>query len=404
MRARPALSLPPSSGPIILVQAESFMDPARLHPALAGTLPHWAALQAQAVRHGALDVPAWGANTVRSEFAVLAGIEEPALGLDRFNPYEAFARTGLPSLGTAAKAAGYNTAVVHPFDPSFYGRRWVMPGLGFDRFVGPEAFAPAPQGRYPGDAEVARVVAALVQELGPRAFIFVITMAAHGPWSGDPAILPTAPASAPAATLAAAQAPATPLASAPALADVAEAGQLAGWLDAMRGTDAMLPVLADALRAAGSGWLAVYGDHQPSLPGALAALGVTDRRTDYLIWTVPSAPGPGPGPVRDGAHPANASLRHAGTGNAHSAGTQAAEMHPADALTAEVGTALAQSGMFQSGSSQSGSSQSGSSQSGSSQSGSSQSGELRPSRAGLRMDCAADTLGRILAEAMQGRP
>ena len=372
VRARPALSLPPS-GPIILVQAESFMDPARLHPALAGALPHWAALQATAVRHGVLDVPAWGANTVRSEFAVLTGVAEPALGLDRFNPYEAFARTGLPSLGTAAKAAGYRTAVIHPFDPSFYGRRRVMPGLGFDRFVGPEAFAAAPKGSYPGDAEVARVAAALVQEMGPRAFVFVITMAAHGPWSGDPAALP------------------------PALASIPEAGQVAGWLNAMRVADEMLPVLADALRGAGSGWLAVYGDHQPSLPGAMAALGVTDRRTDYLIWTV--SPAPGPDPCVDGAHPANASLHRASTGNAQSYETQAAEIRPADALTAEVGPAVAQSG-----SSQSGLSQPGPSQPGASQPGASKPSELRPSRARIPMDCAAHALGRILAEAMQERP
>lgn len=265
-RARPAPALP-AVGPLILVQAESFMDPARLHPALAGAMPHWAALRAQAVRHGTLDVPCWGANTVRSEFAVLTGVAEPMLGLDRFNPYEAFARNGLPSLAAAARAAGWRTVVVHPFDPGFYGRKHVMPQLGFDRFVGPEAFRRAPAGHYPGDAEVAAVVVGLVREMGPRVFVFVITMASHGPWTGNPAALP------------------------PALAGVAEAGPLAGWLEAMGGTDAMLPLLADALRDAGAGWLAVYGDHQPSLADAFAGLGIADRRTDYLIWGVGQPPG-----------------------------------------------------------------------------------------------------------------
>ena len=355
VRACPPLSLP-ASGPVILVQAESFMDPARLHPDLA--LPHWTTLRAAAVRHGALEVPAWGANTVRSEFAVLTGVAEPALGLDRFNPYEAFARAGLPSLGAAAKAAGYRTAVVHPFDPSFYGRRRVMPGLGFDRFVGPDAFAPAPHGRYPGDAEVARVAAALVQEMGPRAFVFVITMAGHGPWSGDPATLP------------------------PALASIPEAGQVAGWLAAMRATDAMLPVLADALGAAGSGWLAVYGDHQPSLPGAMAALGVTDRRTDYLVWTVPPAPGPHPG--SDGAQPGAADAENVGPSairpdDAAPDDTRLDGAHPSPTGLAEAGPNQARPGLSQSSTSQ-------------------------PGTPGPPMDCAAHALGRILAEAMQGRP
>ncbi|HEY0202872.1 MAG TPA: sulfatase-like hydrolase/transferase [Acetobacteraceae bacterium] len=266
VRARPAPALP-ADGPVIVVQAESFMDPARLHPALAGALPHWSALRAGAVRRGALEVPCWGANTVRSEFAVLTGVGETALGLDRFNPYEAFARGGLPSIAGAARAAGYRTVVVHPFDPGFYGRKHVMPRLGFDRFVGPEAFRHAPAGHYPGDSELAAVVAGLVREMGPRVFVFVINMASHGPWTGNPAALP------------------------PELAGIAEAGPLAGWLEAMRGTDAMLPALADALREAGTGWLAVYGDHQPSLPGAFAALGVADRRTDYLVWGVGQPPG-----------------------------------------------------------------------------------------------------------------
>ena len=46
---------------------------------------------------------------------------------------------------------------------------------------------------------------------------------------------------------------------------------------------ALQQTVADA-----SGWLAVYGDHQPSLPGAFAATGLTDRRTDYAIWGGPT--------------------------------------------------------------------------------------------------------------------
>ena len=232
VRARPQPVLPPD-GPVVLVQAESFMDPARLHPALAGALPHFTALRARAVRHGALDVPCWGANTVRTEFAVLTGVAEPALGLDRFNPYEAFARGGLPSIASAARAAGYRTVCVHPFDPGFYNRRRVMPGLGFDRFVGPEAFGPPASGLYPSDAAVAEAVAGLVRDLGPRVFVFVITMAGHGPWAPGLEALPAA------------------------LRDVADAGQLGGWLRAMQGTDAMLPALMAALEAAGGGWLAL---------------------------------------------------------------------------------------------------------------------------------------------------
>ena len=267
-QARPAAPWPATAGPVVLVQAESFMDPARLHPALAGALPHFTALRQQAALHGALQVPCWGANTVRTEFAVLTGVAEPAVGLDRFNPYEAFAQGGLPSIAWAAKAAGYTTVVVHPFDPGFYSRRKVLPRLGFDHFVGPDAFARQPQGHYASDAEVSEAAANLVRTLGPRVFVFIITMDGHGPWTRAGAgVLP------------------------PELQDVAEAGPLAGWLAAMQGTDRMLPALTAALQEGGEGWLAVYGDHQPSLPAAFDALHMRDRRTDYLIWGVGQAAG-----------------------------------------------------------------------------------------------------------------
>ena len=267
----------PRAGPIVLVQAESFFDPARLHPALAGMLPHSEALAAAAVQRGRLAVPAWGANTVRSEFAVLTGIDAATLGLDRFNPYEAFAQAKtpvLPSLARAAKASGYRTVFVHPFDLRFYGRSRVLPLLGFDELVGPEAFAAAPRrGWWVADEALAEVVAAVLRRSGPQVFVFVATMEAHGPWgAAKPGACVTLP---------------TPLLGIP------EADQVAQWLWHLQGTDRMLQRLSEIVAVpGGDGWLAVYGDHQPSLPGAFAALGCTDQRSDYFIWrsALPASP------------------------------------------------------------------------------------------------------------------
>lgn len=293
------------AGPIVLVQAESFMDPRRLHPAFAAAVPHWAALEPSALLSGRLSVPCWGANTVRTEFAVLTGLPDAQLGLDRFNPYEAFARRRLPSLAWQAREAGYRTIFVHPFDLGFYGRNQVLPNLGFEELVGPEAFRGAGRaGAYVADVEVARVVARLVRERGPRVLVLAVTMENHGPWDGvaDPA-------------------PPEPLP--PALAGLPDAAPLGRWLRHLRGTDAMLPVLTDALRdAAGApagaegaeagasppGWLVFYGDHQPSMPGALRTLLPSapphhDQRTDYLAWhagaALRDARAGGPRPQRD---------------------------------------------------------------------------------------------------------
>jgi hypothetical protein len=262
------------NGPVVLVQAESFFDPTHLHPDLAGRLPGFSSLSAAALRRGRLDVPAWGANTVRTEFAILTGVTEGILGLDRFNPYDAFVGPGgppLPSLAAAARAAGLTTIFVHPFDLSFYARRAVLPRLGFDELIGPDAFADSPRrGAYVSDKALGEKVSALIHTRGPRVFVFVATMEAHGPWddSSAPSGLLTLP---------------------PSLRTLPGANGLAKWLWHLEGTDRMLTALAQTLRnRAAPGWLGFYGDHQPSLPDLFDAIGFRDHRTDYLMWSAAS--------------------------------------------------------------------------------------------------------------------
>ena len=270
-RTWPAL---PANGPILIVQGESFVDARRLDPALAAHLPHFAQLQAEAAQYGKLSVPCWGANTIRSELAVLTGLSSDDVGLDRFNPYEHFARVPLPSLAHQARAAGYRTICVHPYDADFYYRDKVMPLLGFDQFIGIEGFAGAERnGPYVSDVAVAQCIARHVREHGPRVLVFAITMENHGPWDAEHDSLP----------------PSELPESWRGLADAAEAGR---WLKHLQSTDAMIPILREAIAGTGSpGWLVFYGDHQPSLSGAFQASGIDDRRSDYAIWGSSATPG-----------------------------------------------------------------------------------------------------------------
>jgi hypothetical protein len=253
-----------AKGTIILVQSESFFDVSRLDPSFAETvLPAYSACRDTAYCAGRLAVPCWGANTIRTEFAVLTGLPESRLGLDRFNPYAAFARLPIAGLAWHARASGWQTVCVHPFDLTFYGRSHVLPMLGFDRLIGPEAFASGPRGgAYVTDVALAERVAALLDETSGGLLVFVITMEGHGPWdSGDQLALP------------------------PSLAGVAEHEPLSRFLFRQREADRAIPVLTTALRARlGRGVLAFYGDHQPSLPKAFAATGLEDERTDYMIY------------------------------------------------------------------------------------------------------------------------
>lgn len=234
---------------LLLLQLESFCDPRRL--GIPAALPSWDALGAQAVACGPLAVPGFGANTMRTEFVVLTGLADDALGLDRLNPYFRFARAPVASLAWALRGAGYTTACLHPFDPRFFGRDRVLPALGFQRFDAAPEFAGAE--RRDGlvtDRAVGERLAAALREAREPAFLYAITVAAHGPWAGsDPA---------------------------------------ASWAARMEATDAMLGGLAEAARACRRPVvLAAFGDHRPSLP---AARGATD--TDYLVWRS-DAPGEG---------------------------------------------------------------------------------------------------------------
>lgn len=264
-QARPWPDMPDGTGPVVIVQGESFVDARRLHPDLEATLPHFARLRAESHAHGLLDVPCWGANTIRSELAVMAALGPADVGLDRYNPYEHFAHVPLPSLAERARSAGRRTIFLHPYDRAFYARDRVMPMLGFDEFIGIESFANAPRhGPYVGDVALAERAAALIREHGPELFLFVVTMENHGPWDAShndvvPAPLPDA------------------------WRDLPDAAAIGRWLAHLRCTDAMIPILRDAIGE--EGWLTMYGDHQPSLAGPFHAPGLPDRRTDYAIWT-----------------------------------------------------------------------------------------------------------------------
>ena len=200
-------------------------------------------------------VPGWGANTMRTEFAVLTGIPESALGYDRFNPYYALARVPIESQVWRLRRAGYRTICLHPFDRRFFRRDLAMPALGFERFLGRETLGGRATRRpiSPTPSWPATSCGSLDAE-GPRTFIFAITMGNHGPW----------------------------LAKGPPI-DPAVAGAVRPGGDAGRGRAAALsrraaPLRRDAAdlldgleRRGRPAVLGFYGDHLPSLPQRLRA-------------------------------------------------------------------------------------------------------------------------------------
>jgi len=263
-----------SGGPIIIVQCESFFDARRLSPRIPrDLLPGFASCCASAALFGRLLVPAWGAYTMRAEFAVLSGVPEKELGYDRFNPYYALARVPLESQVWRLRRAGYRTICLHPFDRRFFRRDLALPALGFESFLGRDTLGGSRAPPYCPDPELAGDILRVLDEEGPRTFIFAITMGNHGPWLAkrppiDPAVAGIFDP-----------------------AETADYGELLRYLDGLRRSDEMLRLLTEGLaRRGSSAVLAFYGDHLPSLGTAFRHFGFDESSSDYAIWPGAGAP------------------------------------------------------------------------------------------------------------------
>jgi Sulfatase len=250
--------------PVVIVQCESFFDACRVSPLVpADLLPGFEGCRREAQSFGRLEVPGWGANTMRSEFAVLTGICDGDLGYDRFNPYHAFARVPIASQVWRMRREGYRTICLHPFDRRFFRRDLVLPALGFELFLGRESLGGSRVPPYFPDPDLAFEVLRVLEEEGPKSFIFVITMDNHGPWlrpapkraSGlDPAALP-------------------------------QGEEFLSYLEGLRRSDQMLQILREGFLKRGlEGVLSFYGDHLPSLPQAFRHFGFAEPHSDYVIW------------------------------------------------------------------------------------------------------------------------
>lgn len=169
---------------LVLLQLESFCDPRRF--GMDVPMPHKDTLCGTALSHGALQVSAFGANTMRTEFAVLTGIADTALGLDRFNPYFRLARQPLRSLAWHLRHAGYQTACWHPFNPGFFGRDKVLPAR--HRLVAGMS-SPSPR-MAPGQGS-SRPLPGLIA-CGPPMPCWVMSCAPHKPASARLSLPPSA--------------------------------------------------------------------------------------------------------------------------------------------------------------------------------------------------------------------
>ncbi|MGR8933297.1 MAG: LTA synthase family protein [Gammaproteobacteria bacterium] len=252
---------------VIVIQSESFFDVRRLYaPVAAHILQHFDSINAEAHYLGQLDVDAWGANTMRSEFAFLTAVPNKRLGCYRFYPYP-YLKTPLPSLARYFRERGYRTICLHPHAATFFQRDRVFPLLGFDEFIDIENFSRHDKvGPYISDAAVTEKILALRQQSTQPLFIFAITMENHGPLHLESigreeqlVLYRTLPSF--------------------------DAHNLSVYLRHLQNADRMIDILTKRLREMDRGcWLCFYGDHVPIIPAAYTALNFNNSQSDYFIW------------------------------------------------------------------------------------------------------------------------
>ena len=254
---------------LVAVQSESFFDARCLYPhTRQDILASFDQLKSTSMLYGKLSVPAWGANTVRTEFSFLSGIQNETLGVHHFNPYRAIASGWhVSSLALYLKTLGYHTICIHPYPASFYQRKTVYPCLGFDEFIDIAAFNKKEHfGPYISDSAVADKVSEAIQTYDKPLFLFVITMENHGPLhleKIDDSELDDLYTKRP------------PKAC----------RDLSIYLRHLRNADAMIAKithsLASASRPASLCW---FGDHVPIMPSVYKALGAPTGETDFILW------------------------------------------------------------------------------------------------------------------------
>ncbi|KVG32191.1 LTA synthase family protein [Burkholderia diffusa] len=268
-RTGPFASGAPTAGPdVIVIQSESYFDARRLGSAIdSANYRNLDIARRESSYHGELLVPAWGANTMRTEFAMLSGLTSARLGYARFYPYT-FVRRACTTIAAWFRRGGYTTVAIHPYYADFFGRNRVFPLLGFDKFLDIEYFSDSPRaGPYIADSAVLDTVIDVLDERrsAPR-FIFAMTMENHGPLHLEQ-VLPGESCSR------------HTLGEDPSWRD------LTAYLRHIENADAMIGRLLDHLRASDRETVVCfYGDHVPALPHVFEKLGLTPQTSDYFIW------------------------------------------------------------------------------------------------------------------------
>ncbi|SEM41137.1 Phosphoglycerol transferase MdoB [Luteibacter sp. UNCMF331Sha3.1] len=272
---------------IVVVQSESFFDPAIVKGMEDRNFAPNLRRLAEHASTGRLHVPTYGGGTIRTEFEVLTGLSLRYFPTMQF-PYLQMHANVVPGMVRTLRSHGYETIAVHGNDASFWNRNTAFRSLGFDRFVSQADFPKGARrdGEYMADSAMTDEIMNQLKDSGPPRFVFAISMEAHGPY--DKSVNVDAKAR---------DAIDVPDGLTP---DVAL--ELRNYIYHMRHADEELGRLAELLKHRERPTLLLfYGDHLPALTAAYDKLGFVNGESMFA-QTVPyiliDAHQDGPAPER----------------------------------------------------------------------------------------------------------
>ncbi len=259
---------------ITVIQSESFFDARRLHDSIKpDVLKNFDLCNQHSTQYGKLNVPAWGANTMRTEFAFLSGLKYQDLGLYRYYPYQYLHKMTISSIASYLSAQGYRCVCIHPHPDSFFGRDRIFPQMGFDEFIDIRAFDTKKTfGPYISDQAVTDKILEITEQHNTDSinnqplFIFAITMENHGPLHLEKTTEVEQQSYFEKKPLTA-------------------ANDLTVYLRHLQNADNMIAQLTQAYSEFEKPHaLCFYGDHVPSMPEIYQQLDYQDEESDYFIW------------------------------------------------------------------------------------------------------------------------
>ena len=248
------LGEPNNDAPLVIIwQSESFMD-LRNAGDTDLQLPTIDLLKERAAQWGRMTTVFEGGYTLRTEFAVLSGLQPNEVHADASYPYLRASHYADVVWPNKLRKSGWLTHFIHPYDRTFFLRHKAMPILGFSEMTMLDDFDHVLErdGAYVSDMRLTQKVLHIADNVDRQqsALLFVASMANHGPW---------------------------------------EPGRCEGLTDPvdiykelLRKADEALAYLIDELdKYDRPVWLAFYGDHAPLLKRYADPF--PDPRTDYFI-------------------------------------------------------------------------------------------------------------------------